>query len=240
MSMGTVNILGINVNKDNMNLAFEKVKQYFDEPGAKAIYTPNPEILMAAYKNEEFNEVLNNADMVIPDGIGVVYASRILKNPVAERVAGYDLTCKILNYAAEKGIKVFIYGGKPGVAETAANNLRKKGVNVSGVMHGYQQDESLVIDEINKSGAEFVMVCIGAPKQEFFISKNKDKTNAKVFIGAGGSVDVIAGTVKRAPDIFIKLNLEWFYRLIKQPSRIGRMIQLPIFILKVMFSKKEK
>ncbi len=236
MQRNTACILGVYVDRDGMDKAFEKAASYLGGDGAKAIYTPNPEIINAALKNEEYRDVLNRADMVVPDGIGVVYASKIVGQPVAERVAGYDLTCKILDFAAQKGTKVFIYGGKPGVADAAAQKLSEKGVNIVGTMHGYQQDENAVIEAINEAKAEFVLVCLGAPKQEIWIDKNKDKTCAKLFIGAGGSVDVIAGNTKRAPKFFIKLNLEWFYRLCKQPSRIGRMMQLPVFMLKVIVS----
>lgn len=236
MERKTACILGVNVDRDGMDKAYEKATAFLAGESAKTIYTPNPEIINAALKNDEYRQVLNRADMVVPDGIGVVYASKIIGQPVTERVAGYDLTCRILEYAAENGTKVFIYGGKPGVADAAAQKLSEKGVNMVGTMHGYQQDENAVIQAINEADAEFVLVCLGAPKQEIWIDKNKDKTKAKLFIGAGGSVDVIAGNTKRAPEIFIKLNLEWFYRLLKQPSRIGRMMQLPVFMLKVIVS----
>ena len=136
-----------------------------------------------------------------------------------------------------------MFGSKPGVAEKAAKNIQEKysGIKISGTRNGYfkEEDEAEIIRSINDSGAKLLMVCLGAPKQEKWIYKHKDELKVNLCIGAGGSLDVFAGEVKRAPEIFIKLNLEWFYRLLKQPSRIGRFMALPRFILTVKKKNKE-
>ena len=234
----TVNILGVNVDKDSFAEQLSKADRFLEEGGIHTIYTPNPEIIMTAYRDKEYAEILNSSDAVVPDGIGVVYASKILKHPVSERGTGFDLTCGIMDIAAEKGYKVFIYGGKEGVAESAAKILTQKGVTIAGTAHGYQKDEHFAMEEIKRSGADIVLVCLGAPKQEKWIYKYKNEHEA-LYIGAGGSVDVLAGNTKRAPEFFCKTGLEWFYRLIKEPKRIGRMMELPKFALTVIFKKGE-
>lgn len=237
----TVNILGVNIDKITASNALKKAEELVRSEGVSAIYTPNPEIVMAAYNDKNFMEILNQADICTPDGIGVVYASRILNSPVPERVAGFDLTCGLLESISKTGEGVFLFGSKPGIAENAAENLVKKypGLVISGTHHGYfkEEDEAEIIEKINNSGAKLLLVCLGAPKQEKWIHKHKSDLKVNLCMGVGGAVDVFAGNVKRAPEIFIKLNLEWFYRLCKQPSRIGRFMALPKFMLVV---KKEK
>lgn len=237
----TVEILGVYIDKITMAEAVEKATNLLHEDGVSAIYTPNPEIIMAAREDEEFRAILNSADICTPDGIGVVYGSRMLKNPVPERVPGFDLTCHLLEKISKTGEGVFLFGAKPGVAEIAKKNLEKKypGLVVSGLHNGYfkEEDEADIVKEINSSGAKLLLVCLGAPKQEKWIHKHRDELNVNLCMGVGGSLDVFAGTAKRAPKIFIKLNLEWFYRLCKQPSRIGRMMMLPKFILTVAKEK---
>ncbi len=237
----TVDILGVQIDQITMADALEKAKNLLNEDGVSAIYTPNPEIIMAAYEDDGFRAILNEADICTPDGIGVVYASRMLNNPVPERVPGFDLTCGLLEHIAKTGDGVFLFGAKPGVAEIAKAKLEEKysGLLVSGVHDGYfkETDEPEIIRQINESGAKLLLVCLGAPKQEKWIHAHRNDLNVSLCMGVGGSLDVFAGTVKRAPEVFIKLNLEWFYRLCKQPSRIGRFMALPKFMLTVWKKK---
>lgn len=239
----TVNILGVLVDRGDFDKAFDKCKTFFDTNSAHAVYTPNPEIIMHAYRSEEYKDVLNRADMVVPDGIGVVYASKIVGKPVKGRVAGFELSSALLKWCGEQNKKVYLFGGKPGVADEAANKISENnpGIIIAGTNHGYHKSYEHIADEIAKTGADLVLVCLGAPKQEKWIDENKDKTGAKILIGAGGSLDVFAGNVKRAPLFFRKLNLEWFYRLITQPSRFVRMLDLPRFAIKVLLhGEKQK
>lgn len=241
----TVNVLGINIDKVTAKEALCRAEEMVkaDNTNPSVIYTPNPEIVMAGYEDAEFAKVLNSADMCVPDGIGVVYGAKMQGTPLPERVAGFDLSCALMGKMAKYGGSVFLFGSKPGVAETAGENLLKKypGLKIAGTCDGYFSDADVpeIIEKINKSQADLLLVCLGAPKQEKWIAEHKDKLNVKVCIGAGGSLDVLAGTVKRAPKIFIKLNLEWFYRLCKQPSRIGRFAALPRFILTVNKQNKK-
>ena len=235
----TVCVLGVLVDRGNMESASEKAKELIKSGGA--IYTPNPEIIMKARADKKYKDILNSADMVVPDGIGVVYASKILKKPVCERVAGYDLTCNMLKYAAENGITVYIYGGRDGVAKQAAEKIHKDfGTEVCGYEHGYHKDDTVVIEDIKNKKPGILLVCLGAPKQEIWIHEHKDILPPCLMIGAGGSVDVLSGQTKRAPQLFIKLRLEWFYRLITQPSRFFRMLVLPKFLITVIFKGKKE
>ncbi len=236
----TVTILGVRIDKITAEYALKKAERFVRAEGVSVIYTPNPEIVMAAYADPSFCKILNDADLCTPDGIGVVYASRMLHNPVPERVPGFDLTCGLLKSIAKTGEGVFLFGAKPGVAETAKKNLEQKypGLNVCGTHDGYfkTEDEDGIIDAINQSGAKLLLVCLGAPKQEKWIAAHKDALRVNLCMGVGGALDVFAGTVKRAPEFFIKCNLEWLYRFIKQPSRLNRFAALPKFMLTV---KKE-
>ena len=240
----TIEMLGVKIDSITAAYALKKAEQLVRKPGVSMIFTPNPEIVMAAYEDPEFKEILNSADMCTPDGIGVVYAAKMLGTPVPERVAGFDLTCGLLDSIRKTGEGVFLFGAKPGVAETAADNLKQKypGLHISGVQHGYFSDEENdeIVQKINDSGAKLLLVCLGAPKQEKWIYANRDKLNVNLCMGVGGALDVFAGVAKRAPDIFIKLNLEWFYRFCKNPSRLGRFAALPKFMLTAIKSGKSR
>ncbi len=229
-------ILGVQFDNTTINGAVKFILSRMEKSQKTRVYTPNPEIVMAALKDHEFMKVLNRGELVLPDGIGVVIASKILKGGIKERVAGFDTTMTLLSEIKDKDYKVFFLGAAPGVAEKAKKNIEKKfkGINIVGVHDGYFKSDDEVIPLINESSADVLLVGLGAPKQEKFIDRNFEGLCAKTFIGCGGSLDVMAGVVKRAPDIYIKLHLEWFYRLVKQPSRFLRTLQLPLFLFKVL------
>ena len=197
---------------------------------------------MQAYRDQAFQDVLNTADLITPDGIGVVYASRIVKDPLAERVGGFDLATKLIEKAADGSISFYFFGGKPGVAEQAKENLQKKypDLCIIGCSDGYfdAEKEKLILADIQEKKPDVLFVCLGAQKQENWIYQHKHELAAKVCMGIGGSLDVFAGVVERAPESFQKLGLEWLYRLLKQPSRIGRMMDLPKFGLTVLLKGK--
>lgn len=231
--MKKVNILGVKVSKLGISGAVDAIMNMFGEECTHAVFTPNSEIVMRAYKDAEFCDKLNSADLLTADGIGLVYASKILKNPIAERAAGFDIAMSLLPRLAAEGKKLFLFGSKPGVAERAAKILceRHEGLKIAGCRNGYfSKDETdSIIGEINSSGADIVFVCLGAPAQENWICENRDKLSARVLIGLGGSLDAVCGDMPRAPQWWCDHGLEWFYRLAKQPSRIGRMMSLPQF-----------
>ncbi|GMQ60190.1 WecB/TagA/CpsF family glycosyltransferase [Vallitalea sediminicola] len=237
-----VDILGVKVDDLTMSKAVNKVIEYTNSDKKYKIYTPNPEFVMAANQDEEFRNILNQGDLVIPDGIGIVIASKIMKKSITERVAGYDLLQNVFNKIKGTDKTVYFFGASKGVALQAANKMKEihKGLNVVGIHDGYfdEKEEQKIMDTINSLQPDLLLVGLGAPKQEKWISKNINNLNVKVALGVGGSFDGMAGIVKRAPEIYQKLGLEWFYRLIKQPTRIKRMIKLPMFLIKVIIHRK--
>ena len=238
-----ISIYGVSYNNVTMDEAAALTEELLSEAKNHMIVTPNAEIAYMAAKDKELGKILNNSDMVVADGIGVVYASKIYKTPVKQKVAGVDLGGRGIDKKAKSGRGVFFLGAKPGVGELAAEKLLEKypGINFAGIRDGYFKDDDSVIAEINASGAEILFVCLGAPKQEKWMAQNKDNISVRLMLGLGGALDSYAGTVKRAPKIFIKLGLEWFYRLIKEPKRAGRMMALPKYMLAVIRdSRKQK
>ncbi|WP_069998801.1 WecB/TagA/CpsF family glycosyltransferase [Cellulosilyticum sp. I15G10I2] len=241
-----IEVLGVPFDNVTMNEAATRVSQFVASPEVHTVFTPNPEIIMLAKKNEKLFAILKKASLVVPDGIGVVIASKIRKGGILkERVAGYDLVQNTMKQAAGKGYKYYFLGSKPGVAKEAAKQMAitYPGIQIVGTHDGYFKPEETfdIIEDINKSKANILLVALGAPKQEIWIDENKHLLkHVKVLIGVGGSLDVMAGVAKRAPLLFQKTGLEWFYRLMKQPTRITRMMVLPQFLIEVMLNKEEK
>lgn len=239
-----VNILGVKIDKVNIDEATETIMSFIADGGeAKAVYTPNSEIVMQGYRSEEMRDILNDAALLTADGIGVVYASRILKNPISQRCAGFDVACSLLDKMGKAGKSVYLFGSKPGVAEIAAKNISSRfpGIVISGCADGYfdSEKEKEIIEDINSKSPDVLFVCLGAPKQEQWIHAYKNELNCRVCMGLGGSLDVFAGTVERAPEFYQKHGIEWLYRLIKQPKRFIRMLDLPKFGLTVLFKGKK-
>ena len=209
--------------------------------GKKAyIVTPNPEIVWAARRDKALREALDGAEIVLPDGVGITIAARILGTPLpGGRVPGIDFVSALLEKMAAAGGRVFLLGAKPGVAIEAGSKLTDKyeGLNISGAEDGYFKEDGQVVDIINSSGSDLLLVCLGAPKQELWMAGNLGEIRVPLSIGLGGALDVFAGRVKRAPVFFQKLGLEWFYRLLREPRRIKRMIKLPLFLLAVILKR---
>ena len=226
-------VLGVAFDDVTMDEAVDRALAMLEEDGPHLVVTPNPEIVQRAKQDPEFARILAGAHLVIPDGIGVVYAARILGRPLKGRVPGIDFAAALLGRAAGMGKRLYLLGAAPGVAEQAAVNLQAAypGLVVCGAHDGYFQEDGPVADAIRAARADIVFVCLGVPKQEKWIDANGEAAGARLYIGLGGSLDVFAGKVERAPESFQKLGLEWLYRLIRQPSRIGRMSRLPLFLV---------
>ena len=202
------------------------------------IFTAGPEFLMNAKKDPDFKRILNNSNLVVADGIGAVYASKLNEIKIKSRVTGCDLLQAIFAEIRETGETVYLFGGKPGIPELVAEKSKElhPGLKIAGMHNGYFDDleEMLIIDDIIDKKPDILLVGLGSPKQEKWIAKNKKRLPAKLLIGVGGSFDVMSGKLGRAPKIFQKLGLEWLYRLIRQPSRIKRQIVLPKFVFAVL------
>ena len=248
--MDNIKIFGIRIDNVSLDEATKIVDGFLQGDRLRTISTPNTEIVMAAKDDEKIKGIINNSDLVIPDGIGLIYGSKIRGKPLKERVTGFDLSIKLLEIANEKGYSLYLLGGKEGVAKKAGENILKRYPNIklAGFHHGYfkgshtgynnHEEEMEIIDEINKAKPDIIFVGLGFPKQETWIAANKDRLPGKVIIGKWGTMDVLAGKSKRAPEIFQRLGLEWLYRLIQEPRRIKRQLALPKFMLHVLFNRR--
>ena len=206
------------------------------------VVTANAEIIMMCQKDAEYKKIVcQNADLVLADGAGTVWAGRKLGHNVPERVAGCDLFVELAKLSAKKGYKVFFFGAAPGIAEAARDKLLlvAPGLKVAGCRNGYftEAENEEIIAEINASGADMLFAALGAPKQENWLARFRSELNPQGVMAVGGRFDVPAGQMDRAPLWMQKASLEWLFRLYKQPSRIGRMMVLPQFVIKVLQSK---
>jgi N-acetylglucosaminyldiphosphoundecaprenol N-acetyl-beta-D-mannosaminyltransferase len=236
-----IDILGIPVDDVTLGDALSVFENLLRGDRMTLIATPNSEILMRASGDPALKDILRRAELVIPDGIGLLYASKILGRPLRERVTGIDFSWNALKLSAQLGCRVYFLGGKPGIAEKAAENIKLQipDLQIAGTRHGYFTEEEIpsIIEKINGSGADFICVALGFPRQEQFIDAHRDLLHAKVGIGIGGSLDIWSGTLKRAPAFYRNNGLEWLYRLKQEPSRIRRISVLPLFFIKVAAQK---
>ena len=235
----STDILGIGFDGVTLDEAVTWALETMREKRGAYVCTPNPEIVWACRKDPEMAEAVNRADIVLPDGVGVVWASRCLKTPVPERVAGYDFLLALLSRMEGR---VFLLGGKPGVAEDAAQTIKQRfpHVTVAGCCHGYFEDDEEVLEAVRKVEPNLLLVCLGARRQEKWMAKYAGKLSVGLMAGLGGSLDVLAGRVKRAPEGWRNRGLEWLYRLLQEPSRIKRQIWLPRYVLAVVAQRIKK
>ena len=237
-----IDVLGVGFDNLTMAEAVEKGMELIRSQGADYVVTPNPEIVEVCRENPEAMKVVNGADLVLPDGIGVVKGAAMLGTPLKGRVPGIEFAAGLMAEMAKSGKKLYLLGAKPGVAELAAEKLRGNfsGLQIVGIHDGYFKEDGPIVEDIRQSGADVVFVCLGAPKQEFWMTKNGPASGAHLMCGLGGSLDVFAGTVERAPRFWREHGLEWFYRLCKEPRRAGRMMKLPLFLIHVKREKRRK
>ena len=229
-------IMGVGFDDLTLDEAAGAAAGMIEEGGFHYVVTPNPELVDRARREEPFRQALNGADLVLPDGIGVVYAAKLLGRPLKGRCPGIDFAGKLMERMAKTGLRLYLLGAKPGVAETAAARLEAKypGLIICGTHDGYFKEDAPVVEAVRAAEADVVFVCLGAPKQEYWMVKNGPATGARLMAGLGGSLDVFAGVVERAPESWQRLGLEWIYRLTKEPKRIGRMARLPLFLLSAL------
>ena len=236
-----IDVLGLQFDNVTMDEALRRGEAFLDGDRAAIVVTPNAEIGYDAAQDEALCAMLNRADLVLPDGAGVVLAAKLRKTPLKSKVAGIDFARNMLSVFARRGTRLYLLGSKPGVAEQAAVKMKEMapGLVICGTADGYFKEEAPVVAAINEAKAEAVFVCLGAPKQERFMFDHRDELpTVRLMAGLGGSLDGFAGNVKRAPDWMIKCQLEWFYRLCKEPKRIGRMMRLPKYVAKAVGTKK--
>lgn len=237
MAYDVVKILGVRVDKITKAQALEEFQKLLDGDRCELIVTPNAEIVEKASKTPQLRRIINEeAAIVTPDGVGLIYASKLKGDPIQEKVAGIDFAHSAIELCAKLGRSVYLLGSKPGVAEAAAANLEKEipGLKIAGFRDGYfrEDEEPSVVAEINESGADFLCVALGSPKQEYFVIKHRDALKVKAAAGLGGSLDIWSGQLNRAPKFYIDHGLEWLYRMIQEPKRLKRLPALPVFLIK--------
>ena len=237
-----IDVLGVGFDNLTMTEAVEAGMRLLHQEGCHYVVTPNPEIVEVCRENPAARAAVNGADLVLPDGIGVIKGAAILGTPLKEKTPGIEFAAGIMERMAKSGASLYLLGAKPGVAEQAGKRLQERypGLVIAGAHDGYFKEDGPVTEVIRESGADCVFVCLGAPKQELWMQKNGPATGAHLLCGLGGSLDVFAGVVERAPNFWSDHGLEWFYRLCKEPKRIGRMMKLPLFLVHVKQEKKKK
>ena len=237
-----INVLGVGFDNITMDQAVAEGIRLMSTKGPHYVATPNPEIVEICREDPEAREAVNGADLVLADGIGVIYGAKMLKTPLKGRVTGIGFAQGLMARMAESGKSLFLLGAKPGVAEKAAENLQRQypGLKIAGVHDGYFQEDGPVVEAIRSSGADAAFVCLGAPKQEKWMARWGKHTGARLAIGLGGALDVFAGRAERAPESWRKLGLEWAYRLKKEPQRAGRMAKLPLVLVKAAGERLKK
>ncbi len=237
-----VDILGVQVDSLRMHEAVAQVEQYMDERAGVLVATANAEMIMMATQDAALMRILNEAALVVPDGAGTVWASRHLGCRMPERVAGYDLAQELMRQAPQKQRRIFFFGSAPGVANKAKKKaeLLYPGISIVGVHHGFftAADVPAIVAEIKAAQPDLLLAALGVPKQEKWLDAHLKELDVPVAIGVGGTFDVMAGVMKRAPLWVQKAKLEWLFRGVLQPKRAGRLLALPQFIWKVHAYKK--
>lgn len=233
--------LGVDVSPLTYEGIIAEIEERMTAEKQSTIIAVNPEKVMTAQKNPKVKELINDSTFQIADGVGILLASKLKKGNITSRVTGVDMMARLLQFAEEQQHPVYLYGAKKEVVELAAEKIQQTYTNIpiAGMTDGYEQDEAALIDRIRASGAKIVFVALGSPKQELWIERNlTNLPNVLVFQGVGGSFDVFSGTVKRAPAFFRKLGIEWLYRLLSDPRRLKRQLNLPRFLLKVLRDRR--
>ncbi len=229
--------MGVKIFSGSFDSAIDQIIQFLDEEKLHMICTPNTEFIMRAQEDPEFKSILNASDLNIPDGFGLILASKLNGLGIEEKIAGIEFMERTLAYCQQENRTVYLFGGSPESLERASENIQAQftGISIVGTRHGYfkPEDDQEILEQINLASPDVLFVALGSPKQERWIHQYHDQLKARVAIGVGGSIDIWSGEATRAPKIFIDLGLEWFYRLIRQPSRIGRMMVIPKFLIKL-------
>ena len=238
-----IKILGINIDNITLDEAGNITKELIENSNktCKMVVAPNTEFIMMAQKDEEFFKVLNKADLATPDSVGVMIGGKLQKKPFKERIPGQSYFRKVLEVGEKEEWTFYLLGGKEGVAQKAAENIKKiyPNIKIVGCHEGFfeKDAEDDVIKQINELRPNVLFVAMGAPIQEKWINKYQNKLKVDLAAGQGGTFDYEAGNIKRAPVVFQKLGIEWLWRLILQPTRICRMVVLPIYLIKIIFTK---
>lgn len=247
-SDGSISIHGVRIDRVTLSGAAERITEILrnnNTDGPFTVFTPNAEIIYRCANDSRLSSLINSGSLNIPDGSGTVWAARRLGTPLPGRVPGIELAGKVLENCAAAGVRIYLLGGKSGVAETASLRLaaRFPGLLICGTHHGYFStsgaENAEVIESINAATPALLIVCLGFPRQEEWITANRASLPCvRVMMALGGSLDVWSGTVRRAPALFRKAGLEWLWRIAKNPTRLKRAAALPAFVILTLREKR--
>lgn len=238
-----VSVLGVSFDNKTKETFLEELMDRIHRNEKTFVVTANPEIVMYAKKDPAYMELIQEADYVIADGIGIIKGSQMLGTPIVERVAGYDLMLELLAQANQQKSRVYLLGAKEEVLQQTVKKVESlyPGIRLVGARNGYfDLSDQSVIKEVQQTQPDMVFVATGFPRQEQWIHKYMETASKGLLMGVGGSFDVLSGKSKRSPNIFIRLNIEWLYRLVTQPTRFKRMLALPRFLHEVKQEKKQR
>lgn len=234
----SLSILGVNVHRVSHQQTLALLDVFAISSELHHIVTVNPEFCVQALTNADFRHVLNQADLALPDGVGLVCAAKLLGKPLKGRVTGVDVVASVASLAVGRGFRLFFLGAAPGVAEAAAKALedRNPGLRIAGCYVGSprSEEDDDIVARVNAVRPHFLFVAFGAPQQELWISRNRTRLQVAVAMGVGGSFDYVSGRVSRAPTWMRRFGLEWLYRLWREPWRWRRMLRLPYFVWLVL------
>lgn len=230
-------VLGVPFDRLTLSGAIDRIVQWTRTDRSYLVVTPNPEIVEAARRDPQLMDILHRADLSLADGVGIVWAAKRVGNPVPERVTGIDLFLGLLERAPVEGLRIYFVGGRPEVVSAAAATARQRyGADVVGYHHGYLTTalEEPLLADIRRKRPHLLFTGMGSPRDQMWCMRHRDALGPVVCIGVGGSFDVLAGKVRRAPIVWRKLRLEWLFRLVQQPSRWRRQLLLPLFVWHVL------
>lgn len=230
-----VSILGIPFINTTQSAFEQTLQQRIDQQQNTFVVTANPEIVMYARNHPEYTKLIKGANFIVADGIGIVIGAKLLKTPIKERVTGYDLFESLLSWGNQHQKSAYFVGAKPAVIQKLREVVSRQfpDLVIAGTHDGYFDNDTQIVNDIRRTNPDMVFVATGYPKQEEFIERNRAVTNG-LWMGIGGSFDVLTGTVKRAPVTWQKMHLEWLYRVMKEPARIGRLMVLPKYLLQIL------
>lgn len=235
-------LCGVPIDTLSLDEAVQRVESFLSARASALVCTPDTTAIVRAQRDRTLREIYERADLVTPDGIGIVWAGRVLGAPLRERVSGIDLLERL--FARGRTLRLFLVGAAPGVAEQAAHRLleRYPNLRIVGTHHGYFQphENEEILSLINQAQPDIVLVGLGVPKQELWMAENRAKLNVSVLMGVGGCFDVWAGRLKRAPHSWQHLGLEWLYRVLQEPKRLGRVSAIPVFVVQVLVLKSAR
>jgi len=238
----SVHILGFRIDRVSMDSALARIEKFIAERVPRYLVTADASMVVTAQDDPELAGIVDRADLVTPDGAGILWASRKLRTPITDKVSGVDLVAQMVRLSEEKGYRIFFFGAGPGVAQQAAENLLKRypGAHIVGTRDGYfkPDQEAEIVAEIKAARPDMLFVAMGIPKQEKWITRYKDEIGVPVSAGIGGSFDVYSGRVKRAPVFMQRNGLEWLHRLAANPKKIGKVMTLPKFVMMTLSHRR--